>query len=53
MMPLARRIQVLDDDKRHAAVPRHVPQKLLQGFQSPGGGADAYAGSPHTAARLR
>ena len=38
---LVRRVQVLDDDKRHAAARRHVPQKLLQGLESPGGGADA------------
>jgi hypothetical protein len=35
------RVQVLDNHKRHAAALRHVPQKLLQGFQAPGGGADA------------
>ena len=32
---------MLDDDKRHAAALRHVPQELLQGLQPPGGGADA------------
>ncbi len=42
--PLVRRVEVLDDDKRHAAARRHVPQKLLQGFESPGGGANAHDG---------
>ncbi|MCK7513935.1 MAG: hypothetical protein MZV70_64575 [Desulfobacterales bacterium] len=39
--PLVGRVQVLDDDKGHAAAFRHVPQKLLQGLESSGGGADA------------
>ena len=38
---LVRRVQVLDDDKGHAAARRHVLQELLQGLQSPGGSADA------------
>ena len=36
-----RRVQVLDDDKRHAAARRHVAQELFQRLESPGGGADA------------
>ena len=38
---LVRRVQMLDDDKRHAAARRHVAEKLLQRLQSAGGGADA------------
>ena len=38
---LVRRVQVLDDDKGHAAARRNVPQEMLQGIESPGGGADA------------
>ena len=38
---LVRRVQVLDDDKRHAAALGHAPQELFQGFESAGGGADA------------
>ena len=34
--------QVLDDDKRHAAASGHASQKLIQGFESPGGGANAH-----------
>ena len=37
----ARRVQVLNDDKCHAAIPRHVRQKMLQGLQASGGSADA------------
>ena len=44
---LVRRVQVLDDDKGHAAVLRHMPQKLLQGLQPAGGGADADDGKRH------
>ena len=36
-----RRVQMLDDDKRHAAVLRHMSEKMLQRFESAGGGADA------------
>ena len=49
--PLVRRVQVLDDDKGHAAARRHVPEELLQGLESPGGGADADDGERNT--RLR
>ncbi len=38
---LVRRVQVLDNDKRHAASCRSVPQKQLQGLQSAGRGANA------------
>ena len=38
---LVRRVQVLDDDKRHAAAPRHVPKKLLECIEPPCGGANA------------
>ena len=37
----ARRIQMLDDDKRHAAVRGTCAEKLFQGLESPGGCADA------------
>ena len=39
--PLVGRVQVLDDDKGHAALFRHMPQELLQRLQPAGGGADA------------
>ena len=39
--PLVGRVQVLDDDKGHAASFRHMPQELLQRLQPAGGGADA------------
>jgi len=48
---LVRRVQVLDDDKRHAAALRHVSQKLLDGLESPRGGADADDGKRHVARR--
>ena len=38
---LVGRVQVLDDDKGHAAACRHVPQKQLQRLEPPGRGADA------------
>ena len=38
---LVRRVEVLDDDKGHAASLRHVLQELFEGLQSSGGGADA------------
>ena len=34
-------IEVLDDDEGHAAVVGHMAQKLLQGFQTAGGSANA------------
>ena len=49
--PLVRRVQVLDDDKRHAAARRHVPQELLQGLEPPGGGADADDGERNAGRR--
>jgi hypothetical protein len=39
--PLVGRVQVLDDDKCHAAFFRHMPQELPQRLQPAGGGADA------------
>ena len=39
--PLVGRVQVLDDDKGHAAVFGHMPQELLQRLQPAGRGADA------------
>lgn len=36
--------QMLDDDYGHAGGGRQVVDKGLQGFQSPGGGADAHNG---------
>ena len=52
---LVRGVQVLDDDKRHAAARRHVPQELLEGLQPAGGGADADDGEDAASggARLR
>ena len=41
---LVRRVQVLDDDKGHAALHRHVSQKQLQRLQAAGGSADAHDG---------
>ena len=38
---LVRRVQVLDDDKGHAALLRHVAQEQLQRLQPAGGSADA------------
>ena len=48
---LVRRVQVLDDDKGHAAGFRHFPQELFQRLQPPGRSADAddREGSPQTA----
>ena len=42
--PLVRRVEVLDDDKGHAASLRHVLQELFEGLQPSGGGADAHDG---------
>ena len=39
--PLVGRVQVLDDDKGHAAIFGHMPQELFQRLQPAGGGADA------------
>ena len=39
--PLVGRIEVLDDDERHAAGFRHVIQEMLQGLETAGRGADA------------
>ena len=39
--PLVCRVQMLDDHESHAAVRRHMPQKLLQRLEPAGGGADA------------
>ena len=36
-----RRVEVLNNNERHAAARRHPPQKLIQGFESTGGGTDA------------
>ena len=38
---LVRRVQVLDDDKGHAAAHRHIFQEQFQDLQPPGGSADA------------
>ncbi len=37
----ARRIEVLNNNERHAAACRHSLQELIQGFEPPGGGPDA------------
>ena len=42
--PLLRRVQVLDHDAGHAAVGGQVAQELLDGLESPSGGADAHDG---------
>ncbi len=41
---LVRRVQVLDDDKGHAALLGHVSQERLQRLQPAGGSADAHDG---------
>ena len=38
---LVGRVQVLDDDKGHAAVGRHVTEKVFEGLQSAGRSTDA------------
>ena len=38
---LVGRVQVLDNDKGHAAVFGNIPQELFEGLQPAGGGADA------------
>ena len=49
---LVRRIEVLDDDKRQAAVHRHVLQKLGQRLQAAGRGAQAHDRTHRLCVRL-
>ena len=37
----ARRVEMLDDDERHAAVFRHMRKEMFQRFESTGGSANA------------
>jgi hypothetical protein len=48
-----RGVQMLDDDEGHVAPQRNMPEKLLQGFETPGGSANADYGEGTSARGVR